>query len=226
MWTVYKNRPEQQAEPEKVPEEVSRQYSISFTHICMDKIPIFYIGGNGRALIDWGPDGGEQIKKLRAMTNETTINYNPDEWLVPNPSKNGVEKTVTVYGKITGFYTCCTENIMSLNVENMPTLRYLHVYREDILSVDLSKNPALKRLVCANAGLLYLDVSHNPLLRQVTCEENRMDRDELVELFESLPRVPYGEQAVITCFDNPGYEDLTPEDRRIVKAKRWVMHDK
>ncbi|OBW39385.1 Internalin-J precursor [Chryseobacterium sp. MOF25P] len=118
-------------------------------------------------------------------------------------------------------------NLTNLNVNNLPSILILDIFKNKFSSInisslaslqllrcdenyfqtlDLSQNPALLQLECTKNLLQSLDLSHNPLLYTIACGFNNNLQN--INLKSGSPNFPYGmsinnlPQLKFICIDN------------------------
>ena len=69
--------------------------------------------------------------------------------------------------------------VESLDVTNMPDLRYLFFTAQGLDKIDLSKNPKLQSLYCSKNNLDTLNLSNNKELLEIICYRNRLNFNTL-----------------------------------------------
>ncbi len=206
----------------------------------------FFFAGSGQAMIDWGDGSQIETVALSPLTDwGTTSSANTVEHTF---IAGAGEKNIKIFGTVTGVGTgmtgtatavdasrmptleyldCRLENLTTLNVSGCSSLKMIHSYGNNLSSIDVSDCTALVRLYVSGNRLTALDISHNPNLDMVACDKNNLTRAALLDIFKALPDrsgkdLPEGE---LYCggYDNPnpGYAELTDEDRKICADKNW-----
>lgn len=138
------------------------------------------------------------------------------------------------------FLDCAQNQLQSLNLSSTIDLEELWAFDNNLTHLDLSANRKLRNLSCAKnaltslnlSGLKYLNVmrlSNNliekiimdeqPDLREMSVINNLLDKAEIENLFNALPRTSDKYQTV-HIFNNPGTE---LSDKSIAKNKGWVV---
>jgi hypothetical protein len=187
----------------------------------------FLVAGHGEATIDWGDGTEPQTVTLNAMIPREGVGFQLDEAshaVRHSYMEAKMAGTVIVTGEnITGFGTNFSGSVTDIDTSHMPSLINLECSTERLTAIDVSGNPALADLRLYENRLTSLDLSANPVLYMLAVFSNNINHQALVATFESLP--DNSERMVgaaeIYCGDNPGYAELTDEDKKITADKGW-----
>lgn len=116
----------------------------------------------------------------------------------------------------------CWDNQLSyLDVSKCTALKQLACGRNSLTSLDVSKCSKLIRLNCDENALIALDVSKCMVLISLNCNNNQLSTSALNSLFKSLPKRNPDDEAVITCYNNSGFETC---DKTIATRKGWRVN--
>ena len=113
---------------------------------------------------------------------------------------------------------CSTNKLSVLDVSKNPLLIYLACINNKLTALDVNKNTILKELYCGKNAITSLNVSNNTILTILECRNNKLEKEALNSLFNSLHDNWSGEQKRVIINDNPGAGDC---DRRIALDKGW-----
>lgn len=190
----------------------------------------YFIAGEGEAAIDWG-DGSEiQTVTLESLVPDDfgSFRFDNTKHPVPHtfPAGSGI-KTVTITGdNVTGFFGRYSGAISDIDLTKMPTLVILDVNGEALTSIDITKNPKLRDLYVFENQITALDVSKNPELGWISVFTNKLPRQAFLDIFEAVSDRS-GEEFTGQIFggDNPGWAELTAEDKAVAENKGWDVYE-
>lgn len=134
-----------------------------------------------------------------------------------------VSKTVTIYGKVTGF-DCSFNQLTDLNVSRNPALTSLNCAVNQLEELDLSKNPALTNLNCSYNSITTLNLSANVNLNLCSINRNKIKNANMTALLNSLPN--RSSTSKLTVFNDPSDGNTAPSSAEIAaaNAKNWKLY--
>lgn len=129
-------------------------------------------GGTGKFYVDWGDDGGKI---------EITVSNNVNSPTILTKILTSDKPTIQLFveGTYYTFLTTVNNGLISLNVTNTSTIRYLRCYSNKLITLDVSTNKGLLLLQCYGNLLTELNVSENYALTDLQFHNNQISSIDL-----------------------------------------------
>jgi hypothetical protein len=116
---------------------------------------------------------------------------------------------------------CSYNQLTSLDVSKCINLTSLYCGGNQLTSLDVSKCTKLEYLDCRYNQLTSLNVSGCINLTYLNCYDNQLSATALNSLFTGLPVRTAADDAMISCWGNPGYNDC---NKSIAENKGWSVY--
>ena len=118
---------------------------------------------NDEIFIDWGD--GTAVEKHTHSGNYVVYRHN---------YPTAASRTITISGKVITRLYCYKNQITSLDIGAINTLREFSCWDNQLTSLDISKNSELRTLSCSDNKLTSLDISKNYELTKCDCANNQL----------------------------------------------------
>ena len=145
---------------------------------------------------------------------------------------------------------CSYNKLTTLDLSDKSRLKVLNCSSNKLGTLKLAEGDALKELYCEYNQLTSLDVSKNPYLTKFSCEHNllssllvckegyfeidcfscfnnRLTRDAMAALFETMPVAKKGNNLKLVNHDSPSERnEITEETVKKAKSMQWTIQHK